>query len=245
MLIDQKIVIPVSPFNRKKYPNNKLGELIEIQTSELSYGSVIRVNVKCEYCGKEKKLQYSKWIKNTKNKTVKYSCSNKCSVAKYIDTCMEKYGVENTYQLEENKNKMKNTCIERYGVENPMQDLKINNRALKTRIDNGYSCDIKDEFFKYRNKCRSLTYKVKNILLENWDGFDFYDNEYIKNNFNLNPMDRNYPTIEHKIPLLHGYLNKISETIVCDIENLCFTKRWINSTLGSKLDKRDKFKNDL
>ena len=62
---------------------------------------------------------------------------------------------------------------------------------------------------EYRNEVKNLTKKAKKELLENWNGYDFYDNEYIKDNFNLDPTHKNYPTIDHKISVHYGFNNNI------------------------------------
>jgi uncharacterized C2H2 Zn-finger protein/protein-arginine kinase activator protein McsA len=90
------------------------------------------------------------------------------------------------------------------------------------------------KFIKYSRIINNYTKKNKNKLLENWDGFDFYDKCYIKTNFNLHPNNKNYPTIDHKISKLYGFLNNIDPLYISDISNLCFTKRSINSTKHSK-----------
>jgi hypothetical protein len=47
---------------------------------------------------------------------------------------------------------------------------------------------------------------IKKDLLENWDGYDYYDGEYIKDNFCLYSNDKNYPTMDHKISCYYGFL---------------------------------------
>jgi hypothetical protein len=65
-------------------------------------------------------------------------------------------------------------------------------------------------------------------LLESWDGYDFYDGEYIKNNFQLHYFDNKYPTIDHKISIYDGFISGISPVEISNIKNLCFTKRITN-----------------
>ena len=74
-----------------------------------------------------------------------------------------------------------------------------------------------------------LSHKNKKILLKNWDGYDYYDGEYIKDNFNLPYHHKNYPTIDHKTSIFEGFKNNISAENISNISNLCFTKRYINS----------------
>lgn len=65
-------------------------------------------------------------------------------------------------------------------------------------------------------------YKFK----ENWNGLDYYDNEYIKDNYSLyDRNDENYPNIDHKISVIFGFKNNISAEEISQIDNLCFTKR--------------------
>ena len=88
----------------------------------------------------------------------------------------------------------------------------------------------RDDFLNYKLKIKSYTNKNKKELYENWDGYDFYDNEYIKDN---NKNDRNYPTIDHKISVKYGFENNISPEEISKLSNLCITKRGINSSKGS------------
>ena len=49
----------------------------------------------------------------------------------------------------------------------------------------------------------------------------------------LNSNDKNYPTIDHKISIFCGFKNGIS-CIIGNINNLCITKRGINSSKNKK-----------
>ena len=64
-------------------------------------------------------------------------------------------------------------------------------------------------------------------------GHDYYDGEYIKDNFDLEINDRNYPTIDHIIPKIYGFLNNIEPKEICKLENLCITKRTFNCSKKS------------
>lgn len=62
-------------------------------------------------------------------------------------------------------------------------------------------------------------------LFENWNGYDYYDNEYIKENIKLNQHNSIFPTIS----VYYGFKNNIPASEIADIKNLCITKRSINS----------------
>jgi DNA-binding CsgD family transcriptional regulator len=59
--------------------------------------------------------------KRRKTKEEKYGNADYFNIEKYKQTCMQKYGVENTFQLEEIKDKIRQTNKEKYGVENNAQ----------------------------------------------------------------------------------------------------------------------------
>ena len=59
--------------------------------------------------------------------------------------------------------------------------------------------------------------------------------QYIKNNFMLDKNDPSYPTIDHKISIFFGFINKISVEEISRIENLCLTKRILNLKKNHKL----------
>ncbi len=45
-----------------------------------------------------------------------------------------------------------------------------------------------------------------------------------------------YPTIDHKISVHYGFINNINPEEISSLENLCLTKRRINSKKNSKID---------
>lgn len=153
------------------------------------------------------------------------------------DTCLKLYNVENPAQLEVVKNKIKETSLKKYAVGNPAQSEEVKYKIRQSNINNyNWSPNI-TEYTKYRNRITYLTNKLKTELFDNWEGYDFYDGEYIKNYLTESSSYINYPTIDHKISVLHGFLNTISPEDIANIDNLCITKRYINSKKGSKTEK--------
>ena len=56
-------------------------------------------------------------------------------------TCLERYGVENSYQSDIIKDKIKQTNLERYGVENVQQNSTIKLKTTQTMIEkHGVAC---------------------------------------------------------------------------------------------------------
>lgn len=79
-----------------------------------------------------------------------------------------------------------------------------------------------------------MTIRNKKELFENWNGMDYYDNEYIKDNTNLDYNDPSYPTIDHKISILEGFKKSYTFEFISSINNLCITKRKYNNLKGTK-----------
>ncbi len=73
---------------------------------------------------------------------------------------------------------------------------------------------VKNNFELYKNEVWKYTYRIKKKFIENWNGFDYYDFEYIKDNYYLNYNDSNYPTIDHKISIFYGFKNKINPSVI-------------------------------
>jgi len=291
MVLTEKVLIKVNNRAMKYYRNKgyicNVGDILEIKVEDLTKGSLYKIGVKCDLCGKEKLLRYDVYCKNIHNDGY-YACRGKCGHIKAIATNLNKYGVKNCSYIKENiekanktklnkqesdpllssiiKEKRKNTVLKRYGSENPIQVVEFFEKmkattlknhgveyiaqnpnfvkkAKQTKIKNGNQMpdELKTPFELYRAKVDNLTHNLKNILYENWDGYDYYDNEYIKNNLQLKYTNKLYPTIDHKISVYYGFNNNISIEEIGSLSNLCITKRSINCIKHSKTEKE--FKN--
>ncbi len=172
---------------------------------------------------------------------------------KIKETLNEKYGVEHPMFLEETKDKIKETCLERYGETNYTKTEEYKIKTIKTnlekygteystqteegqlkrkitRIERGLQIpdQLVNEYRKYRLIINRSLQRNKKSILDSWDGYDYYDGEFIKDNFNLNQNDRLYPHFDHKISAIYGFKNNINPDIISDISNICITKQWIN-----------------
>ena len=172
---------------------------------------------------------------------------------KIKETLNDKYGVDHPMFLEETKNKIKETCLERYGETSYNKTDEFKKKTIKTnlekygaeystkteegqlkrkitRIKNGNQIpdEFVDEYRKYRLIVNRSLQRNKKVILDSWNGYDYYDGEFIKENFNLNKNDRLYPHFDHKISVAYGFKNSIDPDIIADISNICITKQWIN-----------------
>ena len=207
----------------------------------------------CSKCSRIKvvKTCFDKWGADYYSQTEKYKENFKLM-------CLNKYGFENPSQIEKFKEKRKNTMRKKYGVDyyvlskdfleksketslinygtpHPMMSDKMKEIKQKYYLENGFNV-LTDEFEIYKGKVYGLTRKIKKDLMKNWDGRDYYDNEFIKDNFDLPYHHKNYPTIDHKTSIFEGFENKIPAEDIAHISNLCFTKRCVNSKKYLKND---------
>lgn len=161
----------------------------------------------------------------------KYNNPNYRNLEQYEKTCLEKYGAKNSLckNTEPYKKKIK-TVNEKYGVDNVFSNDEICKKIRKTNEHNGrwQNRDEMNIFSQYYEKVKIITRKNKKELLINWNGFDFYDGEYIKNNFDLDKNDNNYPSIDHIMSIKDCFIKNILPEKCSEISNLCFTKRIIN-----------------
>jgi hypothetical protein len=106
----------------------------------------------------------------------------------------------------------------------------------------GHGCQIcglnikkeKTDFLNYKKIVRRYTRKNKKELYKNWNGYDYYDNNYIKDNLNLHYNNLDSLNIDHKISIKYGFDNGILPSIIGNIDNLCLTKRINNLKKGTK-----------
>jgi hypothetical protein len=156
-------------------------------------------------------------------------------------TFLERYGYKTNLISPDYISSIKNILIEKYNTENwyeirngKGQRKKIVIFAESKEYDEicfQYISDFLNKDFElYRNEVRRITKKNEKVLLEQWNGDDYSDDEIIYDNFSLNFNDPNYPTIDHKISIYYGFNQKIDAKEIGKIQNLCITKRSINSS---------------
>lgn len=111
-------------------------------------------------------------------------------------------------------------------------------KMLETKQKNGQLIEWGDaEWKQYWRRCNHLTRKIRTQMLEGWDGYDYIDGEYIKDNLNLHFLDKNYPSLDHIKPRSQCFKEGLSPYEATSPENLAWTKRGNNSKkYNKKLD---------
>jgi hypothetical protein len=108
-------------------------------------------------------------------------------------------------------------------------------KGIETRIKNGNIINWdKAEWKQYWRKCNDLTRKIRKKMLEDWDGYDYIDGEYIKDYLNLHYSDKNYPTLDHIKPRSQCFREGLSPHEATIPSNLKWTKRINNSKKSQK-----------
>jgi hypothetical protein len=260
MILTKTILIRINNKNIEHYKSQGIdvvyGELYDMDVKYVSRYSKYKILAKCETCGAEKELPMQKYHQNWE-RSESYNCKA-CNNITYKKSMLEKYGYDNPAKMESSIKKRKETCLEKYGNEyvvnsdyskektkiifdekydgHPMRNREIKNKIIKkskiTKIKRGLV--VPDEKLTqwelYRRTVRNITNSNKKKLMESWDGFDYYDGEYIKDNFNIKHTDYDFPTMDHKISIIYGFKNNIPPEDIGDISNLCMTKKGINSS---------------
>ena len=187
----------------------------------------------------------------SKTNIFKYDISSKKEliVEKIKNTFLERYGVDSLSKMDEFKLKMKankknidelkkETCIERYGVDNVSKVDEIKNKIINTKVERNLIIPnyLLNDWCLYKKEVRNITKRNKRKLYEDWNGYDYYDGEFIKGYLSNSHIHRFYPTIDHKISVYYGFINSIDPNEIGSIENLCITKRFINSSKSKMIE---------
>ena len=174
-----------------------------------------------------------------------YSKTDECR-KRVEDTNISKYGFKTNLLCPEFKENIKGILLDKYGTENFWEIRESNNKNKKLSLidindidlvnilksEDLYNnfLDINDiNYVLYRSECRRITVYNARKLMCDWDGIDYYDKLDISDNFKLDHNDTDYPTIDHKISIYYGYVNKKDPNEIGSFDNLCITKRSINS----------------
>lgn len=174
-------------------------------------------------------------IYSDKIKREKYGDKFEIIVNKMKESMIDRYGVDNISKLAEIKNKKINTSLKNFGVDHPARSETLKKRVREKMIKEGkWINENVSEYILYTNLVKSET--RRNINFINWNGYDYYDNEYISEYFYLDYNNPKYPTIDHKKSIRFGFDNQIDYKIIGSIDNLCYTKRSINSQKGRKIE---------
>ena len=192
---------------------------------------------------------------NFTSKTVKQHsskfCSDKCRLAFGFkdETCAE---CKENLKVRKNKQRSNYFCSKQCyhswqskNVKPPQTEnrkakansLEAIEKRKKTWEVTGRLFNFKEnkDWKRFYKKCDALTRAIKVEMLKEWDGYDYYDGEYIKPYLELSVHHKNYPTLDHKYPRSKAFQDGLTPYEITVKENLVWTKRTNNSKKGNRV----------
>lgn len=195
MILDEYVEININSRTAKHYTElgytyNYMGQPIRVRVSDLTSGSHALVNVKCDKCGQERKIEYREYLKSAQ-RYGEYNC-NLCSIQKTRKTMLIKHGTSNPMSVPEFKEKAIKTTLQNYGytsylatpecrqqlqefmqeydgVDYPGQSSKIKNKIRQTNLERygveyvSQSSLIKSKIIQTNNERYGVDYTLQNI----------------------------------------------------------------------------------
>lgn len=158
MLIDKKIIIKVNSWNLKSYLKYgyecKVGDILEIDSKDISNGSNVKVNVKCSICDTIKNICYCDYIRNITNNNNIYFCSVRCRnmITNHTRLCKK---CNNEKDINEFYKYKRGTCKE-CEKSRTLENYRNNKEAYKTNSKKWYSNN------KEKSKENSKLYRINN-----------------------------------------------------------------------------------
>lgn len=143
-----------------------------------------------------------------RNCRCKISASKETTKQKRKATCLEKYGVENTFQSEEKKEKIKQTCLERYGYDNCAKNPDIYDKVKQTNLERyGFVCSLNTA----ENLAKRKETWLKNLGVDNPNKSIDIREKAIKNNIKKYGVKYYSQTDEYKIRSFKTKLEKYGD----------------------------------
>ena len=135
MIISNKVEITINSSNFNHYQKFfekelKVKDVVQVSIENLTHASRAIILVKCDECGVEKSLLFKDYFKYGYTDG-DYLCK-KCKLKK---NNLEKWGVENVFQLDSVKEKSKKTNLEKWGVEFITQSKEIQKKIKENNLE--------------------------------------------------------------------------------------------------------------
>ena len=143
-------------------------------------------------------------------------------------------GIRGKNQQVKKQEKIKNTMLSRYGVENngqrPGQGFGVRNKIPYASVE------FLDEGYKlYRKAVEHQTNKTTHTMVKPdtcfYTGIKFADVDQV----HVNPNDQRKRTIDHKVPVIIGYLQGRTVEEISSPDNITFVLRYVNTIKGNTL----------
>lgn len=151
MLLDDKVVLKWNSkikahYLELGYTFTKMNDEFEVSVDDLTDGSNIEFNIRCDYCGKIYKKRWANYIKENRNSEIHTDCCNDCKKYKIQDVTNHRYGVNTVLKLDSIKKKISETNLKKYGVTNPFKSDEVKGKIIQTNLNRyGVSNPLKNK----------------------------------------------------------------------------------------------------
>lgn len=181
-----------------------------------------------------------------------HNLSNESAARKNMEyNIKNKYGVENVFQIDDVKKKLKETWNIKYGYSNPSKVDYIKNKKRKTAEKNGFW--IPKELMDDRKIYEENIYNITWSQMKQYGYLKFGKNLWDIISESKKLENKKWITVDHRFSKNEGFLKKISPEIIghiCNLELMEFSdnrKKWMNSsvTLDSLLEEINEFEKIL
>lgn len=163
------------------------------------------------------------------------------------ENLFNRYGVNNVFQREDVKNKLKETWKMKYGFSNPSKSEEIKEKKRKIMEERGYwmSREEWDDRKIYEANVYEITWSQMKRFAKLKFGNDIW--KRIEESRNLSQVE--WLTVDHRFSRNSGFLNSVSPEIIghiCNLEILTFSEnrlKWANSSVSMEdlLEEIEKF----
>ena len=201
MIKETDIIMVVNQFNQSYYEeklncNLTCGQRIMIPVDILPPTSGVKVTTICEYCGKEIKKSYRRYIESINSGK---NCCSECKQNKIKENTIKKYGVNCTLLIPAVHEKMIKNNLVKYG-----RTTHINEKTrskMKETMNKKYGCD-------YTLQSEDLRSKVNQTMRKNGNNGVFTSKTQIQINQLLHGQ-LNYPLGFYSLDVLLEYKNYV------------------------------------
>lgn len=170
MLVSDSATVIWNSRNKRHYTDagyafTKMGDPFEVSVTDLTKGSQAYVTIRCDYCGKEYKIQWYTYISIHRKSVINKDACRDCCEVKSSDSIAEIYGSHEEMFKKTNEKRVA-TNLARYGSENVFGSDEIKRRIIDTNISRygvAYTQQAEDVRAKTEQTCLDR-YGVKNYV---------------------------------------------------------------------------------
>lgn len=163
MLLTKKVKVRWNPKTKTHYVNKgykftKMNDYFDVDVSDLTTGSNVYVDVKCDYCDSVSSVSWHSYVRLKEKELVHKDCCNSaiCTTIKSQETLQVKYGTTNIREIDGVNEKIASTNVIKYGCDNPFGNTEIQQKIRSTNIQK-YGCPVPTQneavTFKYKRTC--------------------------------------------------------------------------------------------